>query len=63
MTSELLAAGRIGGHSGRARDRSAEAKSKRRVTPKGWGPLPVTLPVIPPMPKSNVLAPIVAPSA
>jgi hypothetical protein len=35
VPSQLLAAGRFAGHRGRARDRSAEAKSKRRVTPKG----------------------------
>jgi hypothetical protein len=39
VSSELLSAGRLGGHRGRARDRSPHAESQRRVTPKGQRPV------------------------
>jgi hypothetical protein len=39
VPSELLSAGRLGGHRGRARDRSPHAESQRRVTPKGLRPV------------------------
>ena len=39
MPSQLLAAGRVGGHRGRARDRSPDAEGERRVTPKGQRPV------------------------
>jgi hypothetical protein len=39
VPSELLSAGRLGGHRGRARDRSPHAESQRRVTPKRQRPV------------------------
>ena len=39
VPSELLSAGRLGGHRGGARDRSPHAESQRRVTPKGLRPV------------------------
>jgi hypothetical protein len=39
VPSQLLSAGWLGGHRGRARDRSPHAESQRRVTPKGLHPV------------------------